>query len=319
MQAFWWRSSAAGEPALAQYPESRCAWSCRSRPEARPISWRAPRPEARRAARQAGGGRQPRRRRRHDRRGSGGERRAGRLHAARSRTIGTHAINPSLYTKLRYDPVKDFAPVSADARRAARAGRAPVGAGEEREGADRAREGQARQAHFASAGNGSVEPPLGRALQVDGRRGHDPRSLQGQRRRRWQTCSAGASTMVFDTIAVSSTTSRPARCARSASRSPQRSPRCRTCPTIAEVGPAGLRRVELARRARAGDDAEGHRRAAQRRDRGGDGRPRDAEAARRSRASSRCLQHARGVRAKSIRSDIAKWGKVVKASGARID
>lgn len=27
-------------------------------------------------------------------------------------TTGTMAINPSLYTKLRYDPIKDFAPVS---------------------------------------------------------------------------------------------------------------------------------------------------------------------------------------------------------------
>jgi tripartite-type tricarboxylate transporter receptor subunit TctC len=27
-------------------------------------------------------------------------------------TLGTHAINPSLYSRLRYDPVKDFAPVA---------------------------------------------------------------------------------------------------------------------------------------------------------------------------------------------------------------
>ncbi len=27
-------------------------------------------------------------------------------------TMGTHAINPSLYSKLRYDPLKDFAPIS---------------------------------------------------------------------------------------------------------------------------------------------------------------------------------------------------------------
>jgi len=27
-------------------------------------------------------------------------------------TMGTHAINPSLYPKLRYDPLKDFAPVA---------------------------------------------------------------------------------------------------------------------------------------------------------------------------------------------------------------
>ena len=29
-------------------------------------------------------------------------------------TVGTHAINVSLYAKLRYDPVKDFAPASPD-------------------------------------------------------------------------------------------------------------------------------------------------------------------------------------------------------------
>ncbi|MBC7803026.1 MAG: tripartite tricarboxylate transporter substrate binding protein, partial [Candidatus Parcubacteria bacterium] len=27
-------------------------------------------------------------------------------------TLGTHAINPSLYSKIRYDPVKDFAPIA---------------------------------------------------------------------------------------------------------------------------------------------------------------------------------------------------------------
>ena len=27
-------------------------------------------------------------------------------------TMGTHAINPALYSKLRYDPLKDFAPIS---------------------------------------------------------------------------------------------------------------------------------------------------------------------------------------------------------------
>ncbi|MGA8516102.1 MAG: tripartite tricarboxylate transporter substrate-binding protein, partial [Burkholderiaceae bacterium] len=27
-------------------------------------------------------------------------------------TMGTHAINPALYPKLRYDPIKDFAPIS---------------------------------------------------------------------------------------------------------------------------------------------------------------------------------------------------------------
>ena len=26
--------------------------------------------------------------------------------------VGTHAINPSLYPKMPYDPVKDFAPVT---------------------------------------------------------------------------------------------------------------------------------------------------------------------------------------------------------------
>ena len=40
-------------------------------------------------------------------------------------TVGTQAINPALYPKMPYDPVKDFAPITLCRRRAQRAGDEP--------------------------------------------------------------------------------------------------------------------------------------------------------------------------------------------------
>ena len=56
-----------------------------------------------------------------------------------------HAINPSLFKQLGYDLTKDFAPVSQLDAAAARHRRQSGAAGEERAGADRAGEGEARQ------------------------------------------------------------------------------------------------------------------------------------------------------------------------------
>ncbi len=95
-------------------------------------------------------------------------------------TVGTHAINPSLYTKMPYDHLKDFAPVVlvagvpnvlvvnpslpvnsvADLIKLAKA----------KPGNDQFR--IERQRH--------VDPPVRRAVQDHGRRRHDARAVQRQ-------------------------------------------------------------------------------------------------------------------------------------------
>jgi hypothetical protein len=85
---------------------------------------------------------------------------------------GTMAINPSIYAKLPYDPVKDFAPIAMVRGRAQRAGRASVGAGEEREGADRARESASRPVELCVVRRRRRAAPRGRALQIHGGCGH---------------------------------------------------------------------------------------------------------------------------------------------------
>ena len=67
-------------------------------------------------------------------------------------TVGTHAINASLYAKMPYDHVKDFVPIILRRRRAERAGRQSVGAGQLGAGADRLREGESRQAQLRVVG-----------------------------------------------------------------------------------------------------------------------------------------------------------------------
>ena len=59
-----------------------------------------------------------------------------------------HAINPSLFKQLGYDLQKDFAPVSQLTGGPLVIVAHPVAAGEEREGADRARQGEAGRAQL---------------------------------------------------------------------------------------------------------------------------------------------------------------------------
>jgi tripartite-type tricarboxylate transporter receptor subunit TctC len=63
-------------------------------------------------------------------------------------TVGTHAINASLYSKMPYDHVKDFVPVILVAGRAERARGASVGAGQFGAGADCVRQGESWQAQL---------------------------------------------------------------------------------------------------------------------------------------------------------------------------
>ena len=71
-------------------------------------------------------------------------------------TVGTHAINASLYAKMPYDHVKDFAPVDPGRRRAQRAGgqsrRCPVNSVQELIAYAKANPGKL---NFASSGSGT--------------------------------------------------------------------------------------------------------------------------------------------------------------------
>ena len=92
------------------YPCGRCASSCPSRRAAAPTSSGASLPSGFRQPRPAGGDREPRRRGRQRRRRGGGALGARWLHHRAGRA--SLAISPTLYSKLNYDPVKDFAPMS---------------------------------------------------------------------------------------------------------------------------------------------------------------------------------------------------------------
>ena len=96
-------------------------------------------------------------------------------------TVGTHAINASLYAKMPYDHVKDFVPVILVAGVPERARRQSVAARELGAGADRLREGESGQAQLRVVGQRHVDPPVRRTVQDDGRRADDARPVQGQR------------------------------------------------------------------------------------------------------------------------------------------
>ena len=96
-------------------------------------------------------------------------------------TMGTQAINPALYPKLRYDPLKDFAPISLThitprvlvvGRRWRRRTSAELIA---------LAQEQARHADLRLGGQRQLEPSVGRAVRDDGRRGDAARAVQGQR------------------------------------------------------------------------------------------------------------------------------------------
>ena len=105
-------------------------------------------------------------------------------------TVGTHAINPSLYPKMPYDHVKDFAPVILVAGVPNVLVINPVAAGELGAGTDRLRQGESRQAQLRVVGQRHVDPPVRRALQDDGWRADDARSRTRAARRRCRTWSA---------------------------------------------------------------------------------------------------------------------------------
>ena len=85
-------------------------------------------------------------------------------------TVGTHAINASLYAKMPYDHVKDFVPIVLVAgvpNVLVVHPSVPVNSVQELIAYAKANPGKL---NFASSGSRHVDPPVGRALQGDDRR-----------------------------------------------------------------------------------------------------------------------------------------------------
>ena len=214
-------------------------------------------------------------------------------------TVGTHAINASLYAKMPYDHVKDFAPVILVAGVPNVLVVNPSRAGELRAGADRLRQGQSRQAQLRVVGQRHVDPPRRRTVQDDGRRADDARALQGQRAGAHRPARRpGAAHVRQPAVVAAADQGRQA----ARARRDQRAARVRAARRAdrRRGRAAGLRGVVVVRPAGAGRHAEGRRREAQRRSRevarvaGGEGEARVAGRDRRgpvrprtSRATSR--------------------------------
>ena len=232
-------------------------------------------------------------------------------------TVGTHAINASLYAKMPYDHVKDFTPIVLVAARSQRAGRASVGAGQLGAGADRLHQGESGQAQLRLVGRRHVDPPVRRALQGADRRADHARALQGQRARAHRPPRRPGADDVRQPAAVAAAHqgrqapgarrddagARAARCptcrrwSRRASRasrrragsacSPRRARRARSSPKINDEIARWLATPEAKEKLTAiGANAKG-------------GTPEDF------------VQH--------IAAETAKWAKVVKESGAKVD
>ena len=131
----------------------------------------------------AGGRREQARRRRQHRRRRGRQGAARRLHLLLA-SPAEIAINPHLYPRMPYDPVKDLAPVDQDRRRAAGARGPSFGAGEDASpswcSSSRAKPGSSTTRRRARAGRSISRP----SVPADDRHRHAARSLQGRRARR---------------------------------------------------------------------------------------------------------------------------------------
>ena len=95
--------------------------------------------------------------------------------------LSTHAVNPSLYAKMPYDAVKDFAPITLVAitpNVLVVNASLPVNSVE---GARRLRQGELRQARLRLRQQRQRRTPRRRAVQGRHRHRHRPRPLQGRR------------------------------------------------------------------------------------------------------------------------------------------
>ena len=231
-------------------------------------------------------------------------------------TVGTHAINASLYAKLRYDPVKDFAPVSLThlaPRVLVVHPSVPAKTVPELVALARAKPGELT---FGSAGSGGTNHLSGELFKsmagIDivhvPYKGSAPASID---------LLGGRITMVFDSIVAWGDHIKTGKVRALGVTSPRRSGALPDVPTIAESGLAGFDVANwLGVLAPAGTPKEVIARLNA-----------EIKVAMADPDMQRQLA-AVGIDptystpdafAELIRADIAKWAKVVKASGARAD
>lgn len=231
-------------------------------------------------------------------------------------TTGTMAINPSLYRKLRYDPVKDFAPISLMATTMNVLVVNPDVPAKTLSELIRLAQARPGQLNYGSAGNGSSNHLSGELLRVtaDAPITHIP--YKGSAAALIDLLG-GRLSMMFDTVAQQIPNINAGKVRALAVTGPQRSALLPDVPTAQEAGlrdfdvtiwfgvlaPAGTPAAVIDRLHReivAVMSADEMKRRMQ-----SDG----AQAQPTSPAAFAAL----------IRQDLAKWGPIVKASGATLD
>ena len=234
-------------------------------------------------------------------------------------TTGSHAINPHLYAKLPYDPVKDFAPITlaiSYVNVLVVNPSLPIQSGADLVAYAKANPGKVS---FGSAGNGSSNHLFGELLKslTGAPMQHVP--YKGSAAALTDVIS-GNLTFMFDILNVSGPQIRAGRVRGIAVASAKRTPYFPELPTLAEAGIKGFEE--------AGSDLWFGIMAP-----AGTPKPVVAKLNEALVSSLRSPDMRERIRAQSLdlwtstpeefaavlKADLARWGKVVKASGARID
>ncbi len=234
-------------------------------------------------------------------------------------TTGSHAINPHLYSKLAYDPVKDFAPITlaiSYVNVLVANPNLPIKTMADLIAYAKANPGKVT---FGSAGNGSSNHLFGELLKTltGAPMQHVP--YKGSAAALTDVI-AGNITFMFDILNVSGPQMRAGRVRGLAVGSMKRTPYFPDLPTMAEAGVKGFEEV--------GSDLWFGIMAP-----GGTPRPVVAKLNEALIAGLRAPDMRERVRAQSLdvwtstpeefaavlKADLGRWGKVVKASGARVD
>ena len=234
-------------------------------------------------------------------------------------TTGSHAINPHLYAKLAYDPVKDFAPLTlaiSYVNVLVVHPALPIQNGTDLVAYAKANPGKV---NFGSAGNGSSNHLFGELLKTltGAPMQHVP--YKGSAAALTDVI-AGNLTFMFDILNVSGPQIRAGRVRGIAVASAKRTPYAPDLPTLAEAGIKGFEE--------AGSDLWFGIMAPARTPKPVVARLNEALI-----ASLRAPDMRERIRAQSLdlwtstpeefaavlKSDLERWGKVVKASGARVD
>ena len=177
--------------------------------------------------------------------------------------VATHAVNPWLFSKLPYDPIKDFSPITLIAHVPNVLVMTPeradqLGIRSARELIDYARKNPA-QLNYASGGNGSAGHMAGELMKSQAKisavhipyAGAAPAQLG---------LLAGQTDFMFDNLASATAQIKAGKLRALAVTTAQRASALPEVPTMAEAGLTWVRRVNLVRRVRAGRYSERNRR-----------------------------------------------------------